>query len=1537
MKKRTLFFYVLFALLANNIFGQPWQNDLETQVEEALSTLDYNEVSTGILYEKIPTYYPLHYNDGTYIADSISVIEENFLIMYGMIDKAHTGISPMMPVADFLDLSKTLAADETNIHLSLLHYRYNRFKEYALDQNLITFQNDHFYDVVNRPESPYSENTLFAATTLRHETTEKEVSFLLESNHIFSNITPSPGNLEINFDDGNGWTDLLVNHPINVVYPDTGLYRIKIRMQVSAGAPLVSQTLLLVKENPLSSFDDSEGRGPDGYSNEPDSKVLIGNITETPIYEDDELLGYSTTHDGVEVYWWYGECHEEILKPLIIIEGFDPSNSISYDKLFEEEYGLLVKDYDFPDNITLTDKLFAAGYDIFFINYTDGGADIWENAVHVKEAIEWINEHKSAEAEENIVIGASMGGVMGKIVLRQMEQAGEDHDTRLYMSFDAPLKGANVPLGLQSFVTDLAQTKVFGIPLRNIKDELANGEKALTSPAAKQLLYYHVKACPNINCDASEYTSWHDEFYTNFEALGDLDISHIAIANGSINNENQLFGAGYKLLSENITQTGSETWYNYLWIVHALSITVDVWALPGYQNKVYDKTMFHMVLGIPFYSFGHRKIFNPINYDHAPGGIRPFNEVEDGVEIKSVNWKEKNFCFIPTISALGLDITDPFYPGIDLTDVQTITENGSTYINSYVGATETYTHSVFSDDDSYVNMDHVSLDNQSANFLLSKFLSAPGPDATLSSITDIYNYGEAPANYIFPLDAFVSGVTPHTISYSIFIENDAEIWVNRSGRIAQVNNPDNPDNATMTHFKLNVLPGCNEESVVVSVTNSGKFIVGEWSNGIENTAEVNVHENAAFLISNLGKLSINHQSELSLHNGSNIAVKNGGTLEALHGGSINIKDGGELRIEAGGTLKVHGASQLKVEPGGKLIIEQGAIVQLWDGNDVFGDAIIDVFGTLEVQGKFKFSGNGYFKFEVDNTLTLSGGNIFQLSGDPNATQLTRFIEIADNAKLNFQSGTLSLHKGIVQYGSSALVQGKQGAKFIMSEVDFRGENDATALSAFEGASQFTISQCMFSGFETAIEAYNTLTPLFLIEKSLFQNNKSSLFVQNSGMIRVSASIFQGTSPGDQAILLDNVSSFRLLESRVQNYTLPLNGNQDNWGAIVLNYDVPEFVMSGGAITNNEGAGIYCPAGYRSNVFLRNQATISNNDIGIHIAQGATSNDALDYGLILMDCANLLNNSVGIKGQDILLQIDAYDNLGDNDITYLRPNHFQNTDLGNLFEICYDIRDEAGVSARGNYWGTDNANIETVSQTSYHLLQNSNIGNGCVGYYPNIPLDVNDKVLSEPTACPIAPEVPDNPDPGFGHACVIAVGTPNEVVAHEEYAVAYRTFDGKLATEEETGGIKYMFAEMSAVDDTERNQASEACKQYIDVSRVMTSAEVMKYQITGNNSNYSQPMSTSTYNTQNQLALIPGKDHGIKLFPNPAKNYFQISIPASENHYQIDIFNSLGHKVITTHTIESIEIKTSSWTPGLYHVLLTNERSGEIIVLKVIAQ
>jgi pimeloyl-ACP methyl ester carboxylesterase len=242
---------------------------------------------------------------------------------------------------------------------------------------------------------------------------------------------------------------------------------------------------------------------------------FIINVEETPINLNpiyDKLLEREAKGTAY-VYFGCGSRKCEFKKPLILVEGYDPFNGTSLCDLF---LGL----GDIPDSLSgFIRQRRLEGYDVIFLDF-DWGADfIQNNAAVFKELITRVNGLKVTNIE-NVVVGASMGGLIAQYGLLELENEGVDHFVGLCVSLDSPHGGANVPFGLQCLskrfynytfkgnifeawngVADLINglTSFFGaifgaegidISIDNVLKE--SYELNLNSPAAKQMMSYHI-------------------------------------------------------------------------------------------------------------------------------------------------------------------------------------------------------------------------------------------------------------------------------------------------------------------------------------------------------------------------------------------------------------------------------------------------------------------------------------------------------------------------------------------------------------------------------------------------------------------------------------------------------------------------------------------------------------------------------------------------------------------------------------------------------------------------------------------------------------------------------------------------------------------------------------------------------------------------------------------------------------------------------------------------------------------------------------
>ncbi len=331
------------------------------------------------------------------------------------------------------------------------------------------------------------------------------------------------------FDDGLGFRQVLWGSGVQVVYNLPAyprIHELAIRLSIPGQRPdIVLVAKLTVVVNAVL----------------PDMEISTNDL---PI--GCEILPGSTAAEGRLSIRYADPLQPVIQKPVLFVEGFEtalhPYGDITFMNIMNE----LMPSLGFPEVEELPllfDSLQALGYDLIFLDFINSRDSLERNTLAIVRAIEWINEelHKNGSNEKLVIASASMGGVITRYALRLMELNNCCHNTRLWISFDSPHQGANIPVGVQHLVEYAATTSAawkgvswplswvtgllgLEIDLKAPSVELLH-EKVLNSPAARTMLIQHVE--PNA-------TTQHLQFYETLNKVGYPQYCRkIALINGS--------------------------------------------------------------------------------------------------------------------------------------------------------------------------------------------------------------------------------------------------------------------------------------------------------------------------------------------------------------------------------------------------------------------------------------------------------------------------------------------------------------------------------------------------------------------------------------------------------------------------------------------------------------------------------------------------------------------------------------------------------------------------------------------------------------------------------------------------------------------------------------------------------------------------------------------------------------------------------------------------------------------------------------------
>ena len=185
--------------------------------------------------------------------------------------------------------------------------------------------------------------------------------------------------------------------------------------------------------------------------------------------------------------------------PLLVVEGIDADN-------------INVESHYYAIGSQLFGVGRSRGADVLILNLYDGGRDLRLNADVVKRAVQYLNQIKTGSRKLDLA-GVSMGGVVARYTLADMEADGAAHNVGRFVSIDAPQQGAVVDGQLLNWMYNPPwyADGDFDVP--------AN----ITSTAGKQLLQYNP-------FDTSSPTQ-HGLFYNELNALNGDGYPHQTVEN----------------------------------------------------------------------------------------------------------------------------------------------------------------------------------------------------------------------------------------------------------------------------------------------------------------------------------------------------------------------------------------------------------------------------------------------------------------------------------------------------------------------------------------------------------------------------------------------------------------------------------------------------------------------------------------------------------------------------------------------------------------------------------------------------------------------------------------------------------------------------------------------------------------------------------------------------------------------------------------------------------------------------------------------
>ncbi|NIJ43699.1 hypothetical protein FHR24_000138 [Wenyingzhuangia heitensis] len=514
----------------------------------------------------------------------------------------------------------------------------------------------------------------------------------------------------------------------NTTYSESGIECLKFTITFSDDTSKITYAVLSVEK--LSTAGERADTVAGSLDLETEEIPIWANHGEEDNVLDGDLLyqGYdeSRPYEGKNEYKiYYDLIHKDKIlnKPMIIIDGYDAADSRKISVEVDGRDGLEKSLYEQmsydPDNNPETDntvdmvqKYREQGYDVILVNHPrykrreDGvevvaGSDyLQRNAFTFIALLRRLKKRMQPE-DKFTIIGPSMGGLVSRYALAYMEkklaETGDtekwDHKTALWVSFDSPHQGANIPIGVQKGIQYFAND----LGVETAKEFIT---EQLDKPFPKQLLVNHYT---NNSSYVRGAVGFRTRFQNELDALGfpkAEGLRRVALINGSVKGSlNGVSKAKYLGIEDDLTHLSSLDFFigplgSFLTNIVADKMKANFFHVTNEKTGISESLIFEGGIRgkflwwkwwtnrVTYKSRPSRKG----SYDVAPGGYfnaqvvlaNESNTPNSGFEKKSLSYVfhslskyviDPTHCFIPSKSALAYqksEVLDEDISGEDL-------------------------------------------------------------------------------------------------------------------------------------------------------------------------------------------------------------------------------------------------------------------------------------------------------------------------------------------------------------------------------------------------------------------------------------------------------------------------------------------------------------------------------------------------------------------------------------------------------------------------------------------------------------------------------------------------------------------------------------------------------------------------------------------------------------------------------------------------------------------------------------------------------
>ncbi|MGV4459942.1 hypothetical protein ACQ1Q5_00235 [Ornithobacterium rhinotracheale] len=389
-----------------------------------------------------------------------------------------------------------------NITIAGVLFEYNKFiNDEEEAKKYIDIRNDQIY--IKDKTKAFEQKRVFVMSPSIH--LSDYLDFNIEFNNELLESNLDIKSIELNANDGKGFINLPLhgNKVIKITYPKKGDYEWIYKATLSNGDILFSHSKFRVNDNERPILLE---KGMKVQSDKTYYRTFLGlpAVNKKGGYTLEYKFSKNNPyHDG------------SFVKPLIVVEGFDPIISGNSKNGGTNLKSFLSSSYEKNKKEALESLLGSSSnknvrdgeYDIIYINWRNPFDYIQSNALLLEQIIQDVAE-KTKTNEKSVILGQSMGGVIARYALKDMEDKKVDHNTKLFISQDAPHQGANIPLSLQAMYRHINEMRKKS-PLLDLTGIYRRMFLMLDEPSVKQMLQNRLDK--NYNLSNEDYIKWDSE------------------------------------------------------------------------------------------------------------------------------------------------------------------------------------------------------------------------------------------------------------------------------------------------------------------------------------------------------------------------------------------------------------------------------------------------------------------------------------------------------------------------------------------------------------------------------------------------------------------------------------------------------------------------------------------------------------------------------------------------------------------------------------------------------------------------------------------------------------------------------------------------------------------------------------------------------------------------------------------------------------------------------------------------------------------